>query len=75
MGKMLFRFTIYSFNPVRRPAGGTETMARKDHIINLDWANNLTIKDYVEIIKNINISKLKTNYKRGLKLVDDKGCI
>ena len=53
----------------------TETMGEKGYIINLGWAKNLTAKDYVEKIKNINISKLQTISKLGLEIVDGKGCL
>ena len=52
----------------------TETMGEKGYIINLGRAKNLTAKDYVEKIKNININKLQTISKLDLEIVDGKGC-
>ena len=46
----------------------------KGQKISEDILENLTTKDYVEKIKNININELQTISKLDLEIVDGKGC-
>ena len=51
----------------------TEAMAKKECLINVGLAKNLTIKKYVEIFENLDIKKLRGISKNSLKVVDGNG--
>ena len=52
----------------------TKIMDKEGCIIYLGLAENLTIKDYVEKIKNIKIENLQKMSELNLKFVDGQGC-
>ena len=52
----------------------TKIMDKEGCIIYLGLAENLTITDYVEKIKNINIKHLQKMSELNLKFVDGQGC-
>ena len=52
----------------------TRVMDKEGYIINLGLAENLTVNDYIEKIKNINIKNLQKISKLNLGIVDGQGC-
>ena len=53
----------------------TEALAKKECLINVGLAKNLSVKKYVEIFENLDIKKLQTISKNSLKVVDGNGSV
>ena len=53
----------------------TEALAKKECLINVGLAKNLSVKKYVEIFENLDIKKLQNISKNSLKVVDGKGSV
>ena len=51
----------------------TEALAKKECLINVGLAKNLSVKKYVEIFENLDIKKLRSISKNSLKIVDGNG--
>ena len=53
----------------------TEALAKKECLINVGLAKNLSVKKYVEIFENLDIKKLRSISKNSLKVVDGNGSV
>ena len=53
----------------------TKALAKKECLINVGSAKNLSVKKYVEIFENLDIKKLQNISKNSLKVVDGKGSV
>ena len=53
----------------------TKALAKKEYIINLGLAKNLSVKKYVKIFENLDIKKLRSISKNSLKVVDGNGSV
>ena len=51
----------------------TNALAKKEYIINIGLAKNLSTKKYVDILANLDIKKLRSISKNSLKVVDGNG--
>ena len=53
----------------------TKALAKKECLINVGLAKNLSVKKYVEIFENLDIKKLRSISKNSLKVVDGNGSV
>ena len=53
----------------------TKALAKKECIINVGLAKNISVKKYVEILENLDIKKLQSISKNSLKIVDGNGSV
>ena len=53
----------------------TKALAKKQYIINVGLAKNLSVKKYVKIFENLDIKKLRSISKNSLKVVDGNGSV